>query len=173
MSWFRREKTPRAPIQERRMQMPEGIWRKCEGCKEVLYAKAIQQNGQACPRCDFHFQISVEERLHLLLDPGYEEIVRGLVSVDPLKFKDQMAYRDRIRKHRERTGREDAVVVVRGSIHGHPLVCCVMDFDFMGGSLGSVVGEKLTRAAEVALEERVPFVIISASGGARMQEGTL
>jgi acetyl-CoA carboxylase carboxyl transferase subunit beta len=173
VSWFRREKTPRAPREERKLQMPEGIWRKCDGCKEVLYAKAIQQNGQACPRCDFHFPISVEERLHLLLDPGYEEVERGLVSSDPLKFKDQQAYKDRIKRYREKTGRDDACLVVRGSIAGLPLVCCVMDFEFLGGSLGSVVGEKLTRGAERALRERLPLIIISQSGGARMQEGTL
>ncbi len=173
MSWFRREKTPRAPVQERKLQMPEGVWRKCDGCKEVLYAKAVQQNGQACPRCDFHFPIPVEERLHLLLDPGHEEIERGLISVDPLKFKDQVAYKDRVKKHRERTGKDDAVVVVRGAIMGRPLIACVMDFDFLGGSLGSVVGEKLTRGAERALAERVPLIIVCASGGARMQEGVL
>jgi acetyl-CoA carboxylase carboxyl transferase subunit beta len=173
VSWFRREKTPRAPLQDRKLQMPEGIWRKCDGCKEVLYAKAVQQNGQACPRCDFHFPISVEERLHLLLDPGFEELERGLVSVDPLKFKDQVAYKDRVRKHRERTGKDDAVIVVRGSILGRTLITCVMDFDFLGGSLGSVVGEKLTRGVEHALRDRLPLVIICASGGARMQEGAL
>jgi acetyl-CoA carboxylase carboxyl transferase subunit beta len=173
VSWFRREKTPRAPIQERRMQMPEGIWRKCEGCKEVLYAKAIQQNGQACPRCDFHFRITVEERLRLLMDPGYEEVGRRLASVDPLKFKDQIPYRERIKKYRERTGKDDALVVVRGSIVGHPLICCVMDNEFMGGSLGSVVGEKITEGVELALAEGLPLIIICASGGARMQEGAL
>ena len=173
MSWFRREKTRRAPIQERKLQMPEGIWRKCDACKEVLYAKAIQQNGQACPRCDFHFPIAVEERLHLLMDPGWEEVECGLVSVDPLKFKDQMPYKDRLKKHRERTGKDDAAAVVTGSIMGHPVVVAVMDFDFLGGSLGSVVGEKLTRAAERALEQRLPCIIFSASGGARMQEGAL
>lgn len=173
MSWFRREKTPRAPLQDRKLQMPEGIWRKCDGCKEVLYAKAVQQNGQACPRCDFHFAISVEERLHLLLDPGHEELERGLISIDPLKFKDQVAYKDRVRKHRERTGKEDAAVVVRGAIMGRPLITCVMDFDFLGGSLGSVVGEKLTRGVEHALADRLPLVIVCASGGARMQEGAL
>ena len=173
MSWFRREKTRRAPIQERKLQMPEGIWRKCDACKEVLYAKAIQQNGQACPRCDFHFPIAVEERLHLLMDPGWEEVEGGLVSVDPLKFKDQMPYKDRIKKHRERTGKDDAAAVVSGSIMGHPLIVAIMDFDFLGGSLGSVVGEKLTRAIERAQAERKPCIIICASGGARMQEGAL
>ena len=173
MSWFRKEKTRRAPIQERKLQMPEGIWRKCDACKEVLYAKAIQQNGQACPRCDFHFPISVEERLHLLMDPGWEEIEHGLLSVDPLKFKDQMAYKDRLKKHRERTGKDDAVAVVLGSIMGHAVVIAVMDFDFLGGSLGSVVGEKLARAADRSLAERLPLIIVCASGGARMQEGAL
>jgi acetyl-CoA carboxylase carboxyl transferase subunit beta len=168
-----REKTRRAPVQERKLQMPEGIWRKCDGCKEVLYAKAVQQNGQACPRCDFHFPIAVEERLHLLLDPGYEELERGLISVDPLKFKDQVPYKDRVKKHRERTGKDDAAIVVRGAIMGRPLIACVMDFDFLGGSLGSVVGEKLTRGVERALAERLPLIIVCASGGARMQEGAL
>jgi acetyl-CoA carboxylase carboxyl transferase subunit beta len=140
----------------------------------VLYAKAIQQNAQACPRCDFHFPLSVQERLDMLMDPGsVEEIERGLTSLDPLRFTDQVSYRDRVKKYQERTGREDAVVVVRASVMGHPLVACIMDFEFMGGSLGSVVGEKITRAAEHALREKLPLLVVSASGGARMQEGVL
>ena len=174
MSWFRRAKTPRAPLPERKLQVPEGLWRKCESCKEVLYAKAIQQNGQACPRCDFHFAISIDERLALLMDPdSVEELETGLFSVDPLKFKDQQAYKDRLRRYVDSTGREDAVVVVRGSVMGHGLIACLMDFSFLGGSLGSVVGEKITRAAERALAERLPLLIVSQSGGARMQEGVL
>ena len=173
MSWFRREKTRRAPIQERKLQMPEGLWRKCDGCQEAIWAKSIRDLGQVCPRCDFHFPIAVEERLHLIMDQGWHEVEVGLVSVDPLKFKDQMAYRDRVRKHRERTGKDDAVVVVRGAVMGHPVVVAVMDFDFLGGSLGSVVGEKLARAAEASLADRVPLIIVCASGGARMQEGAL
>jgi acetyl-CoA carboxylase carboxyl transferase subunit beta len=174
VSWFRREKTPRAPVAERKRQMPEGLWRKCDSCKEVLYAKAIQQNGQACPRCDFHFPVSVDERLAMLFDPGStRELFQGLHPVDPLGFVDQVPYRERARKHAERTGRPDAVVVVEGTILGHATVCCVMDFEFMGGSLGSVVGEKITRAAEHALQSRRPLVIVCASGGARMQEGAL
>ena len=174
MSWFRREKTPRAPVPERKRQMPEGLWRKCDSCKEVLYAKAIQQNGQACPRCDFHFPLSVEERLDMLMDPSsVNEIADGLSSVDPLKFKDQVTYKDRLAKHRERTGRDDAAVVVTASIMGYPVVACVMDFEFMGGSLGSVVGEKIVRGVEHALRERQPMLVVCASGGARMQEGAL
>jgi acetyl-CoA carboxylase carboxyl transferase subunit beta len=173
VAWFRRKKTARRP-NERRLQMPEGIWRKCDGCKEVLYAKAIQDNGMVCPRCDFHFSISVDERIRLLFDEGStQEIERSVHSVDPLKFKDQVAYKDRLRKYQEKTGRADAVLVLRATIGGHRLVACVMDFAFMGGSLGSVVGEKITRAAETALAERLPLLIVSASGGARMQEGAL
>jgi acetyl-CoA carboxylase carboxyl transferase subunit beta len=174
VDWFRRKKAARPPVTERKLQVPQGIWRKCDACKEVLYAKAIEQNGQACPRCDFHFPIAVEDRLALLMDPGtVEEIELGLTSVDPLKFKDLVSYKDRLRKYREKSGREDAVVVVRGQVLGHALICCVMDFGFLGGSLGSVVGEKITRAAERAAVERLPLVVICASGGARMQEGAL
>jgi acetyl-CoA carboxylase carboxyl transferase subunit beta len=174
VSWFRRKKTAREPIQDRRFQMPEGIWKKCGGCKEVLYAKAVQDNGMSCPRCDFHFAISVEERIALLMDPdGLEEIERDLYSVDPLKFKDQVAYKDRLKKYQDKTGRADAVVILRGSIQGRKVIACVMDFGFLGGSLGSVVGEKLTRGAETALAERLPLIIVCASGGARMQEGAL
>ena len=173
MAWFRRKKTTRRP-NESRLQMPEGVWRKCDGCKEVLYAKAIQDNGMACPRCDFHFPIAVDARIGLLFDPGStEEIERGVFAVDPLKFKDQVAYKDRLKKYQEKTGRADAVVVLRGSIEGHRVLACLMDFAFMGGSLGSVVGEKITRAAESALAEGLPLIILSQSGGARMQEGAL
>jgi acetyl-CoA carboxylase carboxyl transferase subunit beta len=173
MAWFRREKTQRRP-NEKRLQMPEGIWRKCDGCKEVLYAKAIHDNGMACPRCDFHFAIAVDDRIDLLFDPGTtEELERNVYAVDPLKFKDQVAYRDRLKKYQEKTGRADAVVVLRGTIGGRRLIACLMDFAFMGGSLGSVVGEKITRAAETALAERLPLIILSQSGGARMQEGAL
>ncbi len=173
MAWFRREKTQRRP-NEKRLQMPEGIWRKCGGCKEVLYAKAIQDNGMACPRCDFHFAIAVDDRIQLLFDPGStEELERNVYAVDPLKFKDQVSYRDRLKKYQEKTGRADAVVILRGAIVGQPVIACLMDFAFMGGSLGSVVGEKLTRAAETALAERLPLIILSQSGGARMQEGAL
>lgn len=173
MAWFRREKTQRRP-NEKRLQMPEGIWRKCDGCKEVLYAKAIQDNGMACPRCDFHFPIAVDDRIELLFDPGTtEELEQNVHAVDPLKFKDQVAYRDRLKKYQDKTGRADAVVILKGRIQGRPLVACLMDFAFMGGSLGSVVGEKITRAAETALAERLPLIILSQSGGARMQEGAL
>lgn len=174
MAWFRRKKPARQPVKDRKLQMPEGIWRKCDACKEVLYAKAIQQNSQACPRCDFHFPISLQERLELLMDAdSTEELEGGLHPVDPLKFKDLMSYRDRLRKYQDRTGRPDAVLVVRGTVLGHEVIACLMDFSFMGGSLGSVVGEKITRAAETAIEERRPLIITCASGGARMQEGAL
>ncbi|MEM7248479.1 MAG: acetyl-CoA carboxylase, carboxyltransferase subunit beta [Acidobacteriota bacterium] len=174
MSWFRRPKTRRKPVQDRRYQMPEGIWRKCDACKEVLYAKAIQDNGMACPRCDFHFPISLDERVRILFDDGTaSELDPGLQSIDPLKFKDQVSYKDRLKKYQERTGRNDAVVAYRAKIEGHEVVAALMDFSFMGGSLGSVVGEKITRAAEAALEAKLPLIVISQSGGARMQEGVL
>jgi acetyl-CoA carboxylase carboxyl transferase subunit beta len=174
MAWFRRKKGPGRLEQGPRRQVPEGLWVKCEACKEIVYSKDLDRNAGVCPKCDFHFRIDAPTRIRLLLDdePAGDLYARVLPS-DPLRFVDTQPYRDRLRSHRERFGVDEAAVVVEGPLEGRRIVLAVMDFRFMGGSMGSVVGEKLTRAVERALDRRLPLVVVSASGGARMQEGVL
>ena len=174
MSWFRKEKKPRPPVEQKKTKVPEGLWIKCDGCEQIIYKKEIARNANVCPKCNYHFRISARERLAGLYDDGqFEEFDTGLVSVDPLGFKDQKPYRKRIADAREATGVNDAVVNSSGTIGGIPIIISAMEYSFMGGSMGSVVGEKVTRAAERALNERIPLIVISCSGGARMQEGAL
>jgi acetyl-CoA carboxylase carboxyl transferase subunit beta len=153
----------------------EGLWIKCEACRETVYRADVEKNARTCPRCGHAFRLSAQERLELLLDPGsFEERDAGLRSQDPLGFKDNRGrYADRLRAAREKVGREDAVVSGVGRIEGHPVVVCVFEFAFMGGSMASVVGEKITRAIELATRKRLPLLIVTCSGGARMQEGVL
>ncbi len=174
MAWFRKEKTPKQPIGDRRVRIPGGLWVKCDYCKEIIYKKEVLRNGNVCPKCNYHFRISARERLVSLFDNGlYEEVDRGIQPTDPLSFKDSKPYKDRLKRYQEATGLKDAVVNAVGVVGGIPTVIAAMEYTFMGGSMGSVVGEKITRAAERALEERKPLIVISASGGARMQEGIL
>lgn len=172
MSWFKKEKTPLAPV--RKSRMPEGLWTKCRECSEILYTKEIVRNLSVCPKCNYHIGLSSRERIETLLDDGrFEELEKGLSSKDPLSFSDTKRYGDRLKSSREKTGLDDAVLVARGAIEGIPVVVAVMEYGFIGGSMGVVVGEKITRAVERALSERTPLIIISRSGGARMQEGAL
>jgi acetyl-CoA carboxylase carboxyl transferase subunit beta len=175
MAWFRRKKGPGRRLEEgARRQVPEGLWVKCEACKEIVYSKDLDRNAGVCPKCDFHFRIDAPTRIRLLLDeepPG--DLYARVLPSDPLRFTDTQPYRDRLRSHRERFGVDEAAVVVEGPLEGRRIVLAVMDFRFMGGSMGSVVGEKVTRAVERAVERRLPLVVVSASGGARMQEGIL
>ena len=176
MAWFRRKKGPgKRPAEGSRRQVPEGLWVKCEGCKEIVYSKDLDRNAGVCPKCGYHFRIDAPTRIRLLLDE--EPAARALrrASCPPIRsrFVDTKRYRDRLRAHRERLGVDEAAVVVEGPLEGRRIVLAVMEFRFMGGSMGSVVGEKITRAAERALERRLPLVVVSASGGARMQEGIL
>ena len=158
----------------RRDAYPPDLWTKCPSCGEMLFNKQLDKVLRVCPSCGHHFRLSAEARLALLLDPGtFAERDGGLQSEDPLTFVDQKAYPDRIAAAQLATGMRDAAVWGTAAIDGRPVAICVMDFGFMGGSMGAVVGEKVTRAAEHALAERVPLIIVSASGGARMQEGTL
>ena len=174
MSWFRKEKRPKAPVEQKRLKVPEGLWAKCDGCNQIIYKKEIARNANVCPKCGYHFRIAARERLAALYDEGrYEEFDAGLASVDPLSFKDTKPYRQRLADARENTGANDAVINTRGTIGGIPVILSVMEYGFMGGSMGSVVGEKITRAAERALDERIPLIVVSCSGGARMQEGAL
>jgi len=153
----------------------EGLWIKCESCREIVYRADAEKAGRTCPRCLHPFRLSARERLDTLLDPGsFEERDAGLRSQDPLGFKDNRGrYSDRLRSAREKTGREDALVSGVGRIGGHPVVLCVFEFAFMGGSMASVTGEKITRAIELAARKRIPLLVVTCSGGARMQEGVL
>ena len=174
MAWFKKIKKPKQAVERKQLRMPEGLWVKCDGCKEIIYKKEVLRNANVCPKCNYHFRISSQERLEVLFDEGrYQELDTDIYSVDPLKFTDTRPYKDRLRDYRERTGMADAVVNARGTVGGYQVMVSAMEYGFMGGSMGSVVGEKVTRAIERALEERIPLIIIACSGGARMQEGAL
>ena len=161
-------------FRQRRDAYPPDLWTKCPSCEEMLFNRQLDKVRRVCPSCGHHFRLPVAARLELLLDPGtFEEHDVGLESVDPLGFVDQKPYPERLAAAQAATGLRDAAVWGFGRLHGRVVAICVMDFGFMGGSMGSVVGEKVARAAEGALEARVPLIIVSASGGARMQEGTL
>ena len=158
----------------RRDVYPPDLWTKCPTCGEMVFNKQLEKADRICPNCEHHFRLSASARLEQLVDPNtFRERDPGLQSVDPLGFVDQKAYPDRVLTAQSQTGLRDAAVRGIGAIEGQPVSICVMDFGFMGGSMGAVVGEKVARAAEDALVERIPLIIVSASGGARMQEGTL
>ena len=158
----------------RRDVYPPDLWTKCPSCSDMLFNKQLEKADRICPTCNHHFRLSAQARLELLLDQNsFRERDAGLQSVDPLGFVDQKPYPERISTAQSQTGLRDAAVRGTGSIEGQAVSICVMDFGFMGGSMGAVVGEKVARAAEDALVERVPLIVVSASGGARMQEGTL
>ena len=154
--------------------VPEGLWTKCAACEQVLYRPELERNVNVCPKCNHHMPVSARMRLDQFFDVGNrEELDAGLEPVDPLKFKDTKKYRDRINAAQKKTGEKDALITMVGSLHGKQVVACAFEFGFMGGSMGSVVGEKFARAATVALGKRIPLVCFSATGGARMQEGVL
>ena len=172
MAWFRREQTP-LPPREQESRVPEGLYVKCSACKEIIYRKEVVQNLSVCPKCAFHFRISARERLDLLCDEGWQETDRGLVSSDPLAFRDTKAYAARLEDGKYKTNSLDAVITATGRLGGVPAVVAAMEYGFIGGSMGVVVGEKVARAVERALAERLPLLVVSCSGGARMMEGTL
>lgn len=174
MAWFKKEKTPKQPQTDRRLKMPEGLWVKCSACKEMVYKKEVSRNSNVCPKCNYHFRIGSRERLEMLLDDGkFEEFDTDISPIDALEFHDTKAYAKRIVQYQKQTGLRDAFISCVGKLGGRPVVCGMMEYAFMGGSMGSVVGEKVTRCAELALRERMPLMIFSCSGGARMQEGAL
>ena len=172
MAWFRRESQPLTP-RAGESRVPEGLWLKCGSCKEILYRKDVLQNLSVCPKCAFHFRIGARERLDLLFDGLWQEFDRSLVSADPLGFRDTKPYAERLRAGKAKTDSYDALVSAVGEVGGRRTVIGAMEYAFIGGSMGVVVGEKVTRCAERALEERLPLVVVSCSGGARMMEGTL
>jgi acetyl-CoA carboxylase carboxyl transferase subunit beta len=172
--WFKKDKTPKEPRQNRPSKVPEGLWVKCTACREIIYAKELQRFVKICPRCGYHFPLSATERLRSLFDgETYTVLESELRSGDPLHFKDSKRYRDRLKQYEESVGPEDAAIVARGAVDGISTVIVAMEFGFMGGSMGSVVGEKIARAAERCVREKAALVIVCTSGGARMQEGIL
>ncbi len=173
MAWFKKERpesvAPGAPA--KKVKIPEGLWVKCDNCKEIIYRKEVDKNFKVCPKCDYHFRISASERLPYLVDEGsFLEVEDGLSPKDFLGFKD---YKDKLKSSRKKTGLKDAIISGEAKIGGRPVSLVIMDFNFMGGSMGSVVGEKIARAVERAIEKKTPFVSVASSGGARMQEGIL
>ena len=172
MAWFRREHEALPPT-EQESRVPEGLYVKCGACKESIYRKEVLKNLSVCPKCAFHFRISARERLTLLCDTVWEEFDTDLVSSDPLGFRDTRPYAVRLTDGHKKTDSLDALISAVGTLDGIATVMAVMEYGFIGGSMGVVVGEKVTRAVERAIRDRMPLVIVSCSGGARMMEGTL
>lgn len=171
MAWFKKTKEPGL---RKTVKIPEGLWVKCESCKEIIYRKEIDRNLKVCPKCFYHFRLNASERLLHMADEGsFAELDKSITSTDPLEFSDSKPYKERIRQSRQKSGLNEAVLTGRAKVEGIPVVMAIMDFSFMGGSMGSAVGEKLVRAAETAMADRVAFIAVSSSGGARMQEGIL
>jgi acetyl-CoA carboxylase carboxyl transferase subunit beta len=174
MAWFNKSKAPITPVETKKVQMPEGVWTKCKNCNEIIYTKEIERNLNVCPKCDYHFRISARERIDLILDAGsFAEMDAHMESVDFLDFKDSKKYKERIKAAVKKCGPGDAVICGTGTIEALPVAVSVFDFSFLGGSMGSVVGEKITRTIEKGIAERRPVIIFSSSGGARMQESIL
>jgi acetyl-CoA carboxylase carboxyl transferase subunit beta len=174
MAWFKKEKTPKLPAGDRKFTIPEGLWVKCDNCKEIIYKKEVARNANVCPKCNYHFRISARERLDAMYDDGrYRETDGGIAPVDALGFVDTKPYAARLLAYQKATGLEDALISTEGLMGGMPVIIAAMEYGFMGGSMGSVVGEKITRAAERAYDASCPLIVVSCSGGARMQEGAL
>jgi acetyl-CoA carboxylase carboxyl transferase subunit beta len=173
MAWFKRESGDLENSGEKRVKT-EGLWVKCEGCRQIIWKKDLEENLNVCPKCDKHFRIDARTRLAQLLDDNeYEVFDTDIASTDPLKFVDLKPYSSRLRQAQEETGLNDAVINAQGKLLGRPVIASVMEYAFIGGSMGAVVGEAITRAVERALEKKTPLIIVSASGGARMMEGVI
>jgi acetyl-CoA carboxylase carboxyl transferase subunit beta len=173
MAWFKRQSVELDSSGEKKIRT-EGLWVKCEGCRQIIWKKDLEDNLNVCPKCGKHFRIDARTRLANLFDNGdYETFSHNLSSTDPLKFVDLKPYSERLKRAQEDTGLTDAVINARGKLNGRPIIISAMEYSFIGGSMGSVVGEVITRAVELALESKEPLIIISASGGARMMEGVL
>jgi acetyl-CoA carboxylase carboxyl transferase subunit beta len=174
MAWLKRDRGDERPKASQAREVPDGVWVKCEQCGEILYFKELERNLHVCPKCGYHFRIDAPRYVQILLDrDSFRETAAGVVSKDPLGFKDSKKYTDRLKEARKKTGLGEAVLTGTGAIQGIPVVLGVMDFRFIGGSMASAVGEKITRAARLALDERRPLILVTASGGARMMEGIL
>ena len=176
MSWFRKLLPPKikSASATQKKAVPEGLWSKCPSCQATLYFTDLENNQHVCPKCNFHNRISARVRLDLFFDPeGRAEIGSEVVPVDTLKFRDSKKYVDRLEDAEKSTGETDALVVIQGTVRGVPLIAAAFEFNFMGGSMGSVVGERFSRAVEACSDEKLPFICFTATGGARMQEGLL
>jgi acetyl-CoA carboxylase carboxyl transferase subunit beta len=176
MTWFKKREEEEKEEKEKRgeVKISEQLWTKCNSCNEIIYRKVIERNLQVCPKCNYHFPIPARKRIEGVADPGtFVEYDADLVSGDPLEFKDLKRYPHRVKESQEATGQKDAILCGEARIEGQPVMLGIFEFNFMGGSLGSVVGEKVTRLIERAIEKRVGVIIFCASGGARMQEGIL
>ena len=175
MAWFKRDKRSieqSTPPEERRVRT-EGLWVKCESCRAIVFRKDLEENLLVCPKCQFHFKMNARKRLEMLLDGHWTEHDAGMTSTDPLKFVDTKSYAARLKDTRKKLGLNDAIITAEGQLNGRSVVCCTMEFNFIGGSMGAVVGEKVTRGIELAIETRQPLIVVSCSGGARMMEGTI
>jgi acetyl-CoA carboxylase carboxyl transferase subunit beta len=174
MAWFKKARKPIAAApKEKPSRVPEGLWVKCPGCSQIIYNKDLATNLHVCPKCAHHFRVSAAERLKMLFDADWVEYDKGLVSTDPLSFTDTKPYKTRLKASIETTGLKDAVIVASGAIDGVDTIVASMEYGFIGGSMGVVVGEKIARAIERAVDTRRPLVIVCSSGGARMMEGAL
>jgi len=176
MAWFTRQKParePGPPPEEQRVRT-EGLWLKCDSCRQIIWRKALEENLQVCPKCEFHFKVDAATRLRQLFDDGaWQEYDRELASTDPLGFVDQRPYKERLAAMKKATSLEDAVISASGKLKGRPVGMCALELKFIGGSMGAVLGEKITRMIERCMAQRWPLIIVSASGGARMQEGAV
>ncbi len=171
MSWFEKLMPSRISTEKRTRSVPEGVWIKCPRCDAQLYRNELERNLQVCPKCDHHMRIGARRRLDIFLDPdSQQELSADLEPEDPLKFRDSKRYRERITLAQKKTGEKDALVSTTGTLFGRPVVVCAFEFSFMGGSMGSVDGERFSRAANHATENKMPLISFAASGGARMQE---
>jgi acetyl-CoA carboxylase carboxyl transferase subunit beta len=172
MAWFKRDKTGLIP--QTKKELPDGLWLKCDSCNEMVYKKELERNLYVCMKCGYHFRMKSNLYIKILLDDGeFNEFNSQIKSVDALKFRAQKRYSDQLKDTYKKTGSNEAVLTGFGRIDSYPVVFCVMDFSFVGGSMGSVVGEKVARATKEAINKKLPLIIISASGGARMQEGAM
>ena len=172
MAWFNISKAPKIKVEKKKVNMPSGLWVKCNSCNEIIYKKEVEKNLDVCPKCNYHFRISAKQRISMIMDEGaFEFVDTNLEATNPLSFKDTKKYSDRLKEAKKKTSSKDAIESVEGEINGVKAVVAFFNFDFMGGSMGSVVGEKITRAIELALEKKTGVVVFSSSGGARMQEG--
>ena len=172
MAWFKINKAPKLKVENRKVQMPAGLWIKCNSCGEIIYKKEVERNLEVCPKCNYHFRISAKKRIDNIMDEGsFTFLAENLEATDPLNFRDTKKYSDRIKEATKKTGRKDAIDLVEGTINSVPAVAAIFEFGFMGGSMGSVVGEKITLAIERGIEKKCGVIVFSSSGGARMQEG--
>lgn len=174
MAWLRKPQYTTIPISRKKPDIPEGLWVKCKECGEMIYKKDWENNLKVCPVCNYHFQLTLKEKIAITLDKdSFVEDNVEITPIDFLNFTDLKRYKDRLEEYQKKTGLKDAIVSGTGTIEGYKVIICILEFSFMGGSMGSVVGEKITRAIEKAISSRLPLIIISSSGGARIQEGII